>query len=224
MIKNGYIPSLGGSGPQTGIRRVSGAAVWGLPAKGEPDLSKGEPDRIRKGVSGSTRCVNEKIPHAYIRVRTGVSGVYLCSWDGFFNLVSCQVSGRGSPASTCAAAIDFRRHLRDTLNKTCVSIVWASGHIKSTGKSNSNYDNNNIINDLTQGRAVYYSTPAIPPLSGGIQSCHPTMACLSTHPCIPAPRASGHHTSWKAPTRENTSHLSLAYLTLGSFQVEVQRD
>jgi len=40
----------------------------------------------------------------------------------------------------------------------------------------------------------------------------------------PALLTSGHHTSWKAQTRENTSHLSLAHLTLGSFQVEVQRD
>ena len=40
----------------------------------------------------------------------------------------------------------------------------------------------------------------------------------------PALLTSGHHTSWKAPTRENTSHLSLAHLTLGSLQVEVQRD
>ena len=94
----------------------------------------------------------------------------------------------------------------------------------TTSKTTTNTTSNNNNNDRTLGRAVYYSTPAIPPLSGGIQSCHPTMACLSTHPCIPAPRASGHHTSWKAPTRENTSHLSLAYLTLGSIQVDVERD
>ena len=40
----------------------------------------------------------------------------------------------------------------------------------------------------------------------------------------PALLTSRHHTSWKAPTKENPSHLSLAHLTLGSLQVEVQRD
>ena len=44
------------------------------------------------------------------------------------------------------------------------------------------------------GRAVYYSTRSIPPIMGGIQPCHPMIACA---PLPPAP----------SPTTSRTPHF-----------------
>ena len=53
--------------------------------------------------------------------------------------------------------------------------------------------NNNNNNHSPWGRAVLYSTRSIPPIMGGIQPCHPMIACA---PLPPAP----------SPTTSRTPH------------------